>query len=1095
MADVLAEAVVELEADVDKFNKDFKKSLKQAEKEAKDSAAEIDKSFKQLTGNLGKDFEQASKEIARQYREQEREAKRVQREIERESARIQREIEVEAKRVQREIERETARVARENVKAQKEYEKEFIASQRAMEKATQESQKRQAEQFKSFFSTVRRFASEKFSLTLGVDTSQITRALGTASKLGAVLGGLGIGALAGQAAFAGLAQITIAVQELVGAIALLPAVGASAGVVMGTLALGLRGLGDAISADKPKELAEAFEKLSENGKKFVTTVRNFKDEFENLSKSVQQALLADFNNEVERLVKALLPGLEKGFVSVATELNLSARALAEFVRQGQTVKDIERVFDNTQLSIAVFRRSLTPLAQAFRDLIAVGSDFLPVIAADIGGAAKSFGDFIRQARDTGQLTEIFQRAIQSVRDLFGVIGNIGSIINSVLNAAEAALGGGFLAALRSVTQSVEDFVESVDGKMALFNFFQGAGEAARLILPILGDLARLILEVVLPAFTKLGTVAAPGLNMLVDGLRRGLEKAIPGIVSFVDSLSSIVVSLVDAGVLDALGDLVRVLGTTLGAALRQLAPTLGDLINSILLKLTEILPKIIPALGKFADAFGNLVIAALPVVDVLADIISKVGLPTLQRIAEQLTPLIGDLAESLNDVLLPVLPELADAFTEWVDAMAPIVEDVLVIFVDLLKILVPLLPSLVRSSVELAKALAPLVQLFADIIEPISNFVTKLYEIPGVKKFMEEQLPGILALITGSLIVPLGKLIELIDKIVTKLDDAGIFDIFVSALTTLGNVLTLNGDTFRTFGRIVEDTINVIKDVARFGVDFIANIFLTGFGFIQDIFTSVWGTIKSIFATAWEFIKSVASSAIQFLLAVITSGFNALPAIVQGALGRLRDAAGDAINRLLNIIRDIPNRIVGALGSLGNLLYGAGQDLIRGMINGITSLASNIGRAAGDAARGALQAARDAILAKSPSRAMMVVGEQFGQGFIIGIDNMVSKAMQAGKDIAGQAVQASMTTLAPTDNSVYRMNEALNRLTRNGLGPTPTTSSTSNTPGGESSSVVVTPEVHVYIGNEEIDGHITDVVDDRDRRTKRSLTMGAGRLV
>lgn len=1094
MADVLAEAVVELEADIDKFNKDFKRSLKQAEKDAQVTTTNIDKAFEKMSGNLGKDFEKATKDIEKEFKKQEDLARKAALKIQHEAgeaAKYEEKVRIQALRA---VERETLRVAREQARAQKEYEREFIASQHAMEKAAQETQRRQGEAFQRHVATLRKFASERLSLTLGVDTSQITGALGTASKLGAVLGGLGVGALAGQASLAGLAQITLAVQELVGAIALLPAVGASAGVVMGTLALGLRGLGDAISADKPKELAEAFEKLSENGKKFVTTVRDFKDEFEELSKSVQQALLTDFNKEVERLAKALLPVLRKGFVGVAGELNLSARALAEFIRQGQTVKDIERVFTNTQQSVAVFRRSLTPLAQAFRDLIAVGSDFLPVIAADLGGVAKNFGDFIKQARESGQLAAFFERAIQSVRDFFGVIANVGSIFNGVMNAAEQALGGSFLAALKNITQSVENFVESLEGQVALLNFFEGAREAAKLILPILGDLARLILEVVLPAFTKLGTVAAPGLSALVDGLRRGLEKAIPGIVSFVDSLSSIVVSLVDAGVLDALGDLVRVLGTTLGAALRHLAPTLGDLINSILLKLTEILPKILPALGKFAEALGELVIAALPVVDVLADIISNVGLPTLQRIAEKLTPLIADLAQSLNDVLLPVLPELADAFSDWVDEMAPIVDDVLVIFVDLLKILVPLLPPLVRSSVELAKALAPIVQLFTDIIRPISQFITKLYEIPGVKKFMEEQLPGILALITGSLIVPLGKFLEVLEKVITKLSEAGAFDIFVDTLKGLGTALGIAANAFRTFGDVVSSTIEVVKEVARFGVDFVAEVITTGFELIKGIFTSAWETIKAIFASAWEFIKIIAGSAVQVVVAVVTGGFSLLPSIVTGALGRMRDAAGEAFNRLLDFVVEIPGRIVRALGSLSMLLYGVGRDLVQGFIDGIGSMIGAIAGQATTMGRVAVSAAERAINAHSPSREMMSVGEDFGAGFVVGIENMLREASKAGADLAAQTVRASATALAPSDNSVYRMNETLNRLTRNGLGPTPTSSAPASMPVA-APPVVVTPEVHVYIGDEEIDNHITDVVDERDRRTKRSLTMGAGRIV
>jgi phage-related protein len=1125
MADVLAEAVVELEADISKFNQEFKKSLKQAEKDAQSTTDDIDKSFKQLSGNLGKEFEQASREIARQYREQEREAQRVQREIEREAertaralereardarrawerelraiarenARVQREIEAEIKRTQREIERETERVTRENIKAQKEFEREFIASQRAMEKAQAEAQKRATDRFRDHVSALRKFASERLSLSLGVDTSQITSALGTVSKLGAVLGGIGIGALAGQASVAGLASVTIAIQELIGSIALLPAVGASAGIVISTLTLGLRGLGDAISADKPQELEEALKNLSKNGQSFVKTVRDLKDEFEDLSKSVQNVLLENFSKEVEELAKTFLPVLHKGFTQVAAEINRGALALSDFVRSGHTVKEVERIFQNTRQAVAIFRRSaLVPLAETFRDITAVGSDFLPVIAADLDGLVNRFADFIRTARETGQLTVFFERAIQSVRDFFAVIGNLGSIFNSIMNVAEETLGGGFLVLLRNLTQNIEDFLESLEGQVALINFFEGARDAAKLILPILGDLARLILEVVLPAFTKLGVVAAPGLNALVDGLRKGLESAIPGIISFVDSLSSVVVSLVDAGVLDALGELVRVLGTSLGAAIRSIAPKLGELINSILVKLIEILPRILPGLAKFAGALADLVIAALPVVDVLADIVSKVGLPTLQRIAEALTPIVERLARSIGEVLLPVLPDLADAFEELIDALAPVVDEILAALIELLKALVPLLPSIVRSITELVKAVLPVIKVFADLAEVVSRSLTKLYEIPGVKKFMEEQLPGLLALLTGTLIVPLGKLLELLDQVITKLDEAGVFDLFIAALGTLGDALALTSEGFRRWGQYFDNTINFLKEVARVGVELIANIIFTGFEAIKNFFITIWEIINAIVNRAWEFIKSIVRTAVQFVLSIVTSGFGALPQVVQDALGRMRDAVGDAFNRLLDLIRDIPNRIRGALGNLGNLLYQAGRDLVNGMINGITSAVGGLVTTAANMATDALNAAKSAIGAKSPSRKMMVVGEDFGAGFVIGIENMLRQASAAGAELATQAVQASTTALAPGDNSVYRMNETLNRLTRNGLGPAPALQAPSATTAAAPSNVTITPEVHVYIGNKEIDDHITEIVDDHDRRIKRSLTMGARRIV
>jgi phage-related protein len=1095
VADVLAEAVVELEADVDKANKELKAAFKEMDKEAKEAAKDIDKSFQQLSGDLGKEFREITKKLEREFRQQEREAARTARQIEREYARTQRAMEREAIRAQREIERETKRVARANERAQKEYEREFIASQRAMESAARESQAKQAEQFRNTISAVRRFASERFSLTLGIDSSQVAGALSSVTKLGAALGVLGVGALAGQASLAGLASITVAVQELVGAIALRPAVGAAAGVVVGTLTLGLRGLSDAISADSPEEFAEALKGLSDNGKKFVTVVRSLKDEFKELGKSVQQALLANLSDEVSALAKTLLPTLRTGFVETAKEINLSARAFAQFVREGQTVKDIDRIFMNTQAAIRVFRGAIVPAGQALRDLAAVGSDFLPNISAELRLATIKFADFIKEARASGDLHTFFENAIDAVRDLLAVVGNVASIFAAINRAANAALGGGFLDMLANATQKVEDFLESAEGQTALIQLFEGAQEAVKALLPVFGELVRLILEVILPAFTKLGTIAAEPLHALLQGLRSGLEIALPGIFAFVEALGDVVEVLVGAGVLDSLGNLVNVLGDSLGDALRDLAPDLANLVNSLLSTLARILPKILPALSKFASAFADLVIAALPVVDVLASIISDVGLPTLQRIAERLAPIISDLASSLEETLLPILPDLADAFIEWIDAMAPLVDDILIIFVDLLKILVPLLPAIVRGSAELAKTLAPILDLFVKIVKPISEFITKLYEIPSVKKFLDEQLPGLLALLMGTIIVPIGKIIELLGKLFTKLEDTGAFDIFILALDAFGLAMGTAADIAQRFGQIVQDVFEFIKKVIQTAIDIIVLVITTGLTVISTIFSTIWETIKTIVTLAWNILIIIISTAIQLIIAILTGNFSAIPTIIGNAMQRLREVVGQAFNDLLNLIRELPGRILSALGNLGSLLYGAGRDLVNGMINGIKSATSGLIGAAANMAKDALNAAKAAIGAKSPSREMMRVGEDFGQGFVIGIDNMLRKATQASADLAAQTVTASTTALAPSDNATFRMNETLNRLTRNGFGPTATSAPSPSGTSELSEPVVVAPEIHVFIGNEEIDRHVTEVVDERDRRTKRSLTMGARRTL
>lgn len=1118
MADVLAEAVVELAADADKFGSDYQKALKGLEKDANSSAKQVDKAFAQLSGDLGKEFEKATREIEREFKKQERAAEaharrleivaarnaaamerdaiRAQREVERETIRAQREIERETLRVQREIEKETKRVARENEKAQEQYKKEFIASQQAMEKAARESSERQAASIRKNLDTVRRFASERFSLTLGVDTSQLAGAVGSLTKLGGLLGALGTGAVIGQASLAGVAQLVLAVQQLVGALALLPAAGAAAGIVVGTLTLGLRGLGDAIKADSPKELEESFKKLSENGKKVATVIRDLKDDFLELTKSIQQKLLDGFNVEIERLAKALLPRLANGFGDVAKEINLSARALTAFVRERQTLNDIDKVFFNTAKSVQVFRGALRPAAEALRDVIAIGSDFLPQIALDVGATTARISQLIKQARESGALAEFFENAIKAVKDFIGVLSNIGGIFGAISDAAETSLGGGFLTVLRTATQSVETFVKSARGQTALIQFFESAQEAAKVILPVLGDLARLILEVVLPAFLKLGTVAAPGLAALVDGLRRGLETAIPGIISFVDSLAGVVETLVDAGVLDALGELVRVLGTSLGSAILSVAPTLGKLVSSVLAKLAEIIPKILPGLVKFANAMGDLVIAALPVVDVLAEIVSTVGLPTLAKIAETLTPIIGELAKSLGDVLLPILPDLAAAFGEWVDAAGPLVDDVLVLLISLLRIIVPFLPAIVRGGAMIAEAFSKLTGAVSGIIEPISKFIEKMLAIPGVAKFFKEDLPLIIAMLGGGLVIALLKIIELLGFLFTKLDEAGVFDAIILGFTGFMLAMQQAGAVLEWLGSTVGSVFDFMNRTAGAAMTAIGEDIQSAWEGIKNFFIGIWEVIKSIFMAAWNIITAIVSGGARILLAIITGNFNAIPGIVSDSLRRMRDAAGDAFNALVEFVRSIPGRIVSALGNMGSLLYSAGQDVVRGMINGITSMASGIGRAAGEAAAGALRAARDAIISKSPSKAMMWVGQDFGKGFIIGIEDMMKQVNVAGATLARGALETTTGALATPDNaSTFRMNETLNRLTSNGLGQPPTSTGPSTATAVETAPIVVSPEIHVYVGDEELTSFVSDVVDERDRRTKRSLNMGARRTV
>ena len=86
-----------------------------------------------------------------------------------------------------------------------------------------------------------------------------------------------------------------------------------------------------------------------------------------------------------------------------------------------------------------------------------------------------------------------------------------------------------------------------------------------------------------------------------------------------------------------------------------------------------------------------------------------------------------------------------------------------------------------------------------------------------------------------------------------------------------------------------------------------------------------------------------------------------------------------------------------------NSAKSAGKDLVQGFANGITNheyLATNAGSALGKAA---LEAAKRAIDSNSPSKEAMKIGNYFGQGLVIGINDYESNSYDAGYGIADRA--------------------------------------------------------------------------------------------
>lgn len=291
---------------------------------------------------------------------------------------------------------------------------------------------------------------------------------------------------AGLALIPQTAAIASSIADLTGIAGLLPAALFAGGAAAGTLALGFSHISDALGPTgtpaQLKAVNEAVAQLAPNARSAVAEIRSFAPAWNSLRLDVQQRLFAGLSSEIKGMGGTYLPILRTGLGGVATDFNLSAKGLAEWARSAPAVRDVQIIFDNTG---ATFKQ-LVPLganvAAAITSIGAVGSTFLPQLAAGATAATARFREFIDKARESGQLGEWIQTGIDKTAQLGRVVGNTAGIFTAFFGAANKG-GADFLDTAERITAELDKFLHSDVAQSGLVAFFREINGTISAILP------------------------------------------------------------------------------------------------------------------------------------------------------------------------------------------------------------------------------------------------------------------------------------------------------------------------------------------------------------------------------------------------------------------------------------------------------------------------------------------------------------------------------------------------------------------------------------------------------------------------------------
>ncbi len=390
-----------------------------------------------------------------------------------------------------------------------------VGARKIGEKAADEVDRSFGQRIGDTFSKAGKGASDKFLKGFEANGAAFGKAVGgIAAKVA-----IAAGALANAAPAA--AQFTAALAPAAGAAVALPAAMIAIRAVSATLKVAVEGVGDAISkglTGSAKEAQKALEELSPDAAKFAKTVIGMKGPIEGLKNSISDRFFQPLNDDIKPFTEKYLPLLQKQVPALSGALGGFAESLAKSATGRRELNGVAGIISNTTATVVRLRAAVPGLTGAFAAFGKASTSTLPGIADSLVRISDRFSAFVTRASESGAVVRAFENAKTTLKDLGGILGNVGGILSSVFQQSGTS-GAGLLKNLRELTGQAREFVDSAQGAGALSAIF---GTMARI-----GESLRTGLGAALPAVAESIQIAAPLVADLADVAGRLLASLAP----------------------------------------------------------------------------------------------------------------------------------------------------------------------------------------------------------------------------------------------------------------------------------------------------------------------------------------------------------------------------------------------------------------------------------------------------------------------------------------------------------------------------------------------------------------------------------------
>lgn len=618
------------------------------------------------------------------------------------------------------------------------------------------------------------------------------------------------------------------------------------------------------------------------------------------------------------------------------------------------------------------------------------ADFRDALQENLGGAAQESGNTVAGAW----------------ANMHAAVGRVGA---NMLSGVFPQLAGGF--------GSITEAIDNLAGGAEVFGqkFGNALATAAGVVLPILIDVAQWIGTNLPAAIDKALGVLGPFATAVAQVLRGEGTGRLAQLFDVPQNNPAI----------QALVRVRNFVTTDLPAGFGVLRGVIEGVFNIITGKGTGLLAK---TLG--VEQGSPIITTVMAIKD------SMLGLwESVQSAVGYVAPLISSALNlvvtafaAIGAGVASVLPRVIDAFSSLISAIGPflgvlkqIIDFIQPVLVPVLFFLAQTLMSVVAGAVE---GVARVIRGLTMVLQGVIDFVKAVFagEWGAAWQAVKDIAVGIFLVIAGAIQTWLnvtvlgifrGGLLRLASLWRGGLD--GLKNFAIRSWSAIGNA----------FSAALRFIANLVTGAVRSYIGFWTNLFRT----IINLATNGWAVLRSAFGGALAAIRTIVSQGLTAVANFFRNQMNTIRSVVQTAINRvrtiftqgmsrIRTSVSNGLNRVVTFFRNLPGRILSGLGNMGALLYGAGQDVIRGLIGGIKDMAGQAVGAVKGVVGDSISAAKNLLGINSPSRVFMEIGHSTGEGMVKGI-NAEQRAVRRASEALVHVPDASLPTFTRGDGSVW----------------------------------------------------------------------------